>query len=276
MSLPRVFTAGVRRGRIEIGQAFGRPRELFSFLSTPALFVVLALFVDRDIPGSSVPMADLMVAGGVSTMVIQTALLTLPQVLATDREDGTLLRLKAVPGGIPAYLVAKTLVVAATALLGAALTLAAGALVVGSGLPVDAAHWLTLAWVLLLGLVGLAPLGAAIGVLLPNARQALGLAMLPILFLMIASGLYFPVTVMPELLQNIVQVFPMKWIAQGTRSALLPDAALSAETQGSWQHLRTLGVVGLWALVGYLLVPGLIRRTTRRQSGSRPRRSELV
>jgi ABC-2 type transport system permease protein len=66
----------------------------------------------------------------------------------------------------------------------------------------------------------------------------------------------------------------MKWIAQGVRSALLPDAALAAETGGSWQHLWTLGVVGAWALVGFALVPRLMRRTVRQQSGSRPKRSE--
>ncbi|MCZ9336795.1 ABC transporter permease, partial [Streptomyces sp. TRM76130] len=90
---------------------------------------MLGAVVDGDIPGSTVPMADLLVAGGVTTMVVQAGLLTLVQTLAVEREDGTLLRMRAVPHGMSAYLVAKTVVVVTTAVGGGALTLAAGVLV---------------------------------------------------------------------------------------------------------------------------------------------------
>src|SRR5690242_863150 len=86
----RVLAIGVRRGLRELHQLLRTPREAFTLFSTPALFIVLSAVMDGDIPGSSVPMADLMVAGGITTMVVQAGLLTLTQTLAVEREDGTL------------------------------------------------------------------------------------------------------------------------------------------------------------------------------------------
>ncbi|WP_181449702.1 ABC transporter permease [Streptomyces cyaneus] len=272
--LTKAFTVGLSRGGLELAQTLRTPREAFSLLSTPLMFVVLSLAIEKDIAGSDVPMSHLLMAGGITTMLVQTGLMTLPQVLATEREDGTLLRLKTVPGGITSYLVGKTVVVLVTALGGALLTLLAGALFAGTDLPRDAAHWLTLTWVLLLGLVAVVPLGAAIGALLPNPREALGFTMIPIFFLMGCSGLFFPVTTLPDGARAVVEVFPVKWIAQGVRSALLPDSALAAETGQSWQHAEILMIVGAWAVVGFLLAPRLLRRMTRRESGSRLKKAE--
>jgi energy-coupling factor transporter ATP-binding protein EcfA2 len=43
----------------------------------------------------------------------------------------------------------------------------------------------------------------------------------------------------------------------------------AAETGDSWRHLETVGVLGLWAVVGLVLAPILLRRMARRESGSR-------
>ncbi|MCX4666006.1 ABC transporter permease [Streptomyces sp. NBC_01381] len=272
--MTRALTAGFDRGVLELRQLLRSPREVFTQLSTPLMFIVLGSVLDGDIPGSTVPMAELMVAGGVATMVIQAGLLTLTQALAVEREDGTLLRVKTLPGGIRAYLIAKTFVMVVTALGGAALMLLGGAVVLGSSLPSDATRWLTLVSVLVLGLVAVAPIGAIIGSLLPNSREALGTVMIPLFALMMFSGIYFPVTVLPELAQNVVEAFPLKWIAQGVRAALLPDSALTAETTNSWELGKVHLVVGVWAVVGFLFAPRVLHRMTRRESGSRLKKSE--
>ncbi|MFJ4002684.1 ABC transporter permease [Streptomyces sp. NPDC090023] len=270
----RVLAVGVGRGLLEVRQLLRTPREAFTLLSTPLLFVVLGLIVDGDIPGSAVPMAELLVAGGVTTMVVQAGLLTLTQTLAVEREDGTLLRMRAVPHGIPAYLVAKTVVVTLTAVGGGALTLAAGVLVVGSSAPPDARHWLILVSVSAVGLLALVPLGAMLGVVLPNAREALGFLMIPLLALMIFSGIYFPITSLPGPVQDVVQAFPLKWTAQGVRAAVLPDSALGAETAGRWDLPKVYLINGAWALAGFLIAPRILRRMTRRATGTRPEKAE--
>ncbi|MEW2047470.1 ABC transporter permease [Streptomyces sp. NPDC005476] len=273
-SAGRVLAIGVRRGLLELRQLLRTPREAFTLLSTPLLFILLSTMTDGDIPGSTVPMADLMVAGGITTMIVQAGLLTLTQTLAVEREDGTLLRMRAVRHGIPAYLVAKTVVVTLTALGGIALTLAAGVLVVGSSPPADLRHWLILLSVTALGLVAVVPVGAVLGAILPNAREALGFLMIPLLALMVFSGIYFPMTKLPTAVQDVVQAFPLKWTAQGVRAAVLPDSALSAETAGSWELPKVYLINGAWAVMGFLLAPRVLHRMTRRASGNRPKRTE--
>nr|BFE81976.1 hypothetical protein GCM10020093_045770 [Planobispora longispora] len=121
---------------------------------------------------------------------------------------------------------------------------------------------------LLLGTVATVPLGAAIGSVLPS-RNAVGIATLPMIALMFTSGVFFPVTIMPEAVQWVAQAFPLYWQGLGLRAAFLPDAMLAAEIAGSWRLPYVAAVLAAWAVAGMLLAPPLIRRVTRRESGSR-------
>jgi ABC-2 type transport system permease protein len=60
----------------------------------------------------------------------------------------------------------------------------------------------------------------------------------------------------------------MYWVGLGMRSAFLPDSAAAMEVGGSWRTLETVLVLGAWAVVGALVLPALMRRMARRQSGS--------
>ncbi len=44
--------------------------------------------------------------------------------------------------------------------------------------------------------------------------------------------------------------------------------AAALEVGESWRTLETVGVLGVWAVLGALVLPPLLRRMTRRQSGS--------
>jgi ABC-2 type transport system permease protein len=63
-------------------------------------------------------------------------------------------------------------------------------------------------------------------------------------------------------------MFPLYWLGLGMRSAFLPDSAAALEIGGSWRTGWTVVVLGLWAVVGLAIVPGVLRRMARRQSGS--------
>jgi len=69
--------------------------------------------------------------------------------------------------------------------------------------------------------------------------------------------------------QWVAQLFPVYWLGLGMRSAMLPDSAVVVELGNSWRHLETLGVLGVWAIIGLLLAPVVLRRMARRESGSR-------
>lgn len=88
------------------------------------------------------------------------------------------------------------------------LLLAAAALLVDGPLPHGPGDWLTLAWVTTLGLLAVVPLGAAIGSVLPNPREALALLMLPTMGLLFTSGTVFPITSLPVPVQQVAAVFP--------------------------------------------------------------------
>ncbi|OWA00251.1 multidrug ABC transporter permease [Streptomyces sp. CS113] len=261
--------AGLRRGGIELRQLLRSPKELSGHLTNVVVALVIAGFVGDDVPGTRTPMAHLVLAGFAAYLLFQIGLVSLPQILVTEREEGALLRLRATPGGIRAYLVAKCVLVVVTALGTLALLLLSAAVFVDGPLPHGPAGWLTLLWVTVLGLLAVVPLGAAIGAVLPNPREALALIMLPVMGLLVTSGTVFPITSLPVPVQEVASLFPLKWMAQGLRAALLPDAARTAEAAGSWELPLVALVLTAWTVLGFLLAVPLLRRAARRESGSR-------
>lgn len=265
----RSWRSGFLRGRIELRHLLRNPKEMSGHVINVVVALLLASYIHGKVPGTHVPMAHLTLAGFSAYLLFQIGLVNLPQILVTEREEGTLLRLRATPGGIPAYLIAKSLLVVVMAFGTLALLLGAAALLVDGPLPHGPDGWLTLLWVSALGLLAVVPLGAAIGAVLPNPREALALIMLPTMALLFTSGAMFPLGSLPALVQKIASVFPLKWMAQGLRSALLPDAARAAEAAGSWELPKVALILGAWAVAGFLLAVPLLRRAARRESGSR-------
>jgi len=127
--------------------------------------------------------------------------------------------------------------------------------------------WFTLIWVIALGLIATLPLGAVAGSLFSNPRNS-GLIMLPVMGLVAISGIFYPISSMPEWVQGVAQVFPIYWLGLGMRSAMLPENLSAVEIGESWRHLETLGVLGTWAVAGLLIAPMVLRRMARRESGS--------
>ncbi|MER7776732.1 ABC transporter permease [Streptomyces sp. NPDC096191] len=263
------WRAGFLRGGIELRHLLRNPKEMSGHLSNVVVALVVAGYVGDDVPGTQTPMAHLVLAGFAAYLMFQIGLISLPQMLVTEREEGALLRLRATPGGIPAYLVAKSLLVVVTTVATLAVLLGLAALLVDGPLPQGPGGWVTLLWVTTLGLLAVVPLGAAIGAVLPNPREALALIMLPAMALLFTSGAVFPLTSLPVPVQQVASVFPLKWMAQGLRSALLPDSARAAEAAGSWELPLVALVLTAWAALGFLLAVPLLRRAARRESGSR-------
>ena len=136
------------------------------------------------------------------------------------------------------------------------------------GLMADPSGWWTVAWVLVLALLATLPIGMAIGALVPSAQKVGMWGMLPVMLLAGISGIFYPIDALWGWVQVVAQLFPMYWLGLGMRSAFLPDSAAALEIGGSWRTLETVLVLGAWAVVGALVVPALLRRMARRQSGS--------
>jgi ABC-2 type transport system permease protein len=271
----KILRIGVRRGWAEHTHLLKDRKELLtSMIGTVGVFAGLILWVgDTPVEGANVNAATFMTAGFLAFTVFGAGLMTFPMALTTDREEGTLLRLRTIPGGIPAYLVGRATTLMCQIVVQSVLILATGVIVGGVALPHD---WLTLTWVLLLGTLAVVPLGAAIGSLLPGPKTAAGILIFPLMGLMITSGVMLPMTYMPEIVHSIAQVFPLYWQGLGLRSAFLPDSTLAVEIGKSWRLPQVAGVLTVWAVVGMLIAPWLIRRVTRRESGSRLTERQLA
>lgn len=258
-----VVRAGWSRGVIELRQSFTNGADLWAHFFWPVVMLATT-FALRDVHfARSGFRLGTLVLPGILGMNASMALVSMSQQLTADREDGTLLRMKATPYGIRAHLVGKIVSVACGVIVDLAIFLVPGVFVV-SGLRPD---WPTLVWVLGLGLVAALPIGAVLGSLVTSARGQ-GLLTLPILALIGISGIFYPIAALPAWLRWVAQVFPVYWMGLGTRSGLLPDSAATIELGQSWRHGPTVAVLAAWAVVGLALAPLVLSRVARRESGS--------
>ncbi|MFJ8945222.1 ABC transporter permease [Streptomyces sp. NPDC102395] len=259
---------GLRRGVTELRQSFTTGQELFGYVLWTVLLMV-PLFLGRNDPlkGAGISAGAFMLPSMLGMTLAFTGMMTTAQLLATEREDGTLLRAKAVPNGMVGHLVGKIVMVSGTALASMALPFAVGVFLVDGVAPRGGGALLTLLWIVPLGLLATLPIGAVIGSLVASPRTV-GLLMLPVMGLIGISGIYYPLSKMPEWLQIVGQVFPVYWLGLGLRAALLPAAAVAAEVGDSWRAAETAAALGVWAVAGLLLAPSVLRRMARRESGA--------
>jgi len=185
-----------------------------------------------------------------------------------EREDGTLLRAKAVPHGITGYVSGQVLTHSLGLIPSIGLILIPGAFLFEGLFSGGASGWVTFGWVLILGLLATLPIGIIIGSLVPGVQKVGTWGMLPILVLLGISGIFAPMQGLWGWVQGVAQVFPIYWLGLGMRSAFLPDEAATIEIGGSWRTLETVGVLGGWAVLGLVVAPIVLRRMARRQSGS--------
>jgi ABC-2 type transport system permease protein len=266
---PMAVRAGLSRGWIEFRQTVTTPGDLIAILIPAGGFLAAMIWTRHThVPGTDFSLGTTMLVSVLGLNVGVYGFVTMGDLLVVEREDGTLLRAKAIPNGMLGYLLGKVVNISGQTAFAAAATLLAGAFLF-KGLAIgNPGSWLTLAWVLVLGLLAVLPLGAVLGSLFPSQRSAGPWWVLLLGGLGAISGIFYPITHLPTALQWIAQVFPMYWLGLGSRSALLPNAMAAVEIGHSWRHLATFGVLSAWAVAGLVLAPIVLRRTARRESGS--------
>jgi ABC-2 type transport system permease protein len=260
---------GLGRGWTEFEQSIRSPQDQGFYLFV-AVAVVGYLFVRRNsaVEGTSLLLPSVSMPSILGGLVAFGIIIGPAYSLAMEREDGTLLRAKAVPRGIVGYVSGQVLFHTLGLLPTLATILIPSFLLFDDLIHRGVAGWLTVAWVLVLGLLATMPIGILIGSLVPNVQKVGTWGMLPVMVLTGISGIFYPIQSLWGWVQVVAQIFPIYWLGLGMRSAFLPDAAATLEIGESWRTLQSVGVLSAWAIAGMLVAPIVLRRMARRQSGS--------
>ena len=247
---------GFDRTLLEL-KMYSREKEavFFSFLFPILLLALFATIFAGQFEGAD---ARGMTAGGwflpgmLSAGVLLTSFQTMAMSVTAERDDGTLKRLRATPMPPVAYFLGKVGLVAVSSTLQVALLLLVARVAFGVQLPTSADRWAVFALVFALGVFGGTVLGIAYSSM-ATARTVGAVVIGPMLVLQFISGVYIAFNDVPQWLQQVAALFPLKWIAQGMRSVFYPDQLGAAEMAGSWETGRTALVLLAWAVGGLVL-----------------------
>jgi ABC-2 type transport system permease protein len=260
---------GLKRGWTEFMLSIKSPQDQGFYLFITAV-TLLYLFVNRHdkVEGTDLLFPAVMLPSLLGAMIAFGLVIGPAYSIAMEREDGTVLRMRAAPHGLVGYVSGQVLGHSLGLIPSFTLLLIPCALLFEGVMQQGAEGWMTVVWVVLLGLLATMPIGIVIGSLVPSVQRVGTWGMLPVLVLLAISGIFFPIRELWGWVQVVGQVFPMYWLGLGMRSAFLPDAAAAFEIAGSWRTLETVLVLSAWAAAGLLLAPVVLRRMARRQSGS--------
>jgi ABC-2 type transport system permease protein len=107
--------------------------------------------------------------------------------------------------------------------------------------------------VFVFGVITSAFLGIALSAVPRSGRSATAVVAPVVLVLQFISGVYLQFTTLPEWMQNLASIFPLKWMAQGMRSVFLPESFAAAEQSGTWDLPWVAGALGIWLVLGLVL-----------------------
>jgi ABC-2 type transport system permease protein len=267
---PRVCAVrlGLRRGWTEFVQSIRstQDQEFYLFL---AVLVVGYLYLRRDTPveGTGLTVPSVALPSILGALIAVGVVVGPAFSLAMEKEDGTLLRAKAVPNGTVGYFTSH-LLLQSLKLLPQIVVILVPSFLLFDSLMAEPAGWFTVSWVLVLGLLAVMPIGMCIGALVPTMQKVNTWGMLPVMLLAGISGIFYPIQQLWGWVQVLAQIFPMYWLGLGMRSAFLPDTAAALEITGTWRTGQTVVVLGVWAVLGAAATPKILRRMARRQTGS--------
>jgi ABC-2 type transport system permease protein len=259
---------GIGRARIGLElRLFTRDpgQVIFSFAYPVVMLVIFgSIFGDQEAaPG--VGFREYFLAGIAATGIMLTSFQAVGTAIAEERDRGDLARLQTLGTPPLAYGLGKAGQVVLTTVLQLALLLAVAALAYDVPLPTDAGRWITFAWVAVLGILAGTVLGIAVSSFVGSARAAgAGIPAFAVV-LQFFSGVFIVFSQLPEWMQQVAALFPLKWMTQGMRSVFLPEAAAAAEPAGSWEHGTTAAVLAAWVIIGTVLAARTFR--WRRNAG---------
>ena len=252
-SLRTVLRIGRVRAGLEIRQLLRNKSALiFTFAMPVVMLTLLGSIYRGEIAGTGVQYQEIYATGMLGMCVINACLQNLAFQVAQERHSKALKRLRATPMPKASYFLGKIAMVLFGTFLQCVVMLAIGATLLGLSLPTSPGRWFTFVWVLGLGIVACSLLGFGLSALIRSESGAAAI-WLPIMVLQFISGVFIVFSQLPEALQEVAALFPIKWLCQGMRSVFLPDRFQVLEPAHSWEHGRLALVLAGWCVVGLAL-----------------------
>jgi len=258
--LPSPLRIGLSRVVPELKNFCRRPEQLALTFSMPAVIcILLGSIFSTKLPNSDTSTGAVIAASMLAYGILSTSFINLGISIAADRDTGALRRLRGTPATASSYFIGKILLVAVASLAEAVVLLSVGVLVFQLRLPTTLFGWFTLAWVFLLGIISCSLLGIFISNFASNAVSAAVITNGPAVALQFVSGTYVPLIVLPTWMLVFGSIFPVKWMAQGFRSVLLPSKMSAFEPAGSWEHWQIFFVLTAWSIGGLIACLAVFR-----------------
>lgn len=260
---------GLARGWTEFVQSLRSRQDLAFYAITAAVVLWILISGDGEVVGSDLPFQAFALPSLLGGLVIFGSLMGPASALVLERQDGTLLRSRLAPHGLAGY-TAGQIVLHTLSTAPLLLVVIVPSMFLFDGLMTrGAVGWLIVVAATVLGLAATLPFGLLVGAVIPGGPQKLGLyVFLPFGALTAVSGIFVPLGTLWTWVQVVGQILPMYWLGHLMRWAFLPADAAQLEPMGSFEPLLAAGVLVAWGIVGALAMPPVLRRMSRRQSGS--------
>ncbi len=240
--------------------------SFLAIVSGPLILIGIVSFIMGDMSFEGV--FDSAGAYALAGLIGVTGTMSAFQVMSEmqqERIEGTLLRLRMLPDGAPAWVLGKTITSLAYLAATGGLSIV-GAMVFFPELRPDSpVGYLVLAFLLVASFLAFFPFGIIAGTVV-RSTWAMMIAMFAFMVIYGGSGTMIPVELYPTWAQWLVAATPFYWVAQLGRWALLPAEAGIGEITGSFQPLLGVAILGVWAIIGYMVAPRLLRSSLSRET----------
>jgi ABC-2 type transport system permease protein len=184
-------------------------------------------------------------AGILAYTIMLSAFSTMAIGLTAQRESGQLKRLRGTPLPPSIFMVAQVVRAILLILFMTVVLLLIGHFAYDVHFPGDTFGGFIV--YLVVGTATMCILGIALTAVTPTAESAATIAPFTAVLLSFVSGVFIPVSELPNWLQEIGRVFPLAHLSDGLQTTLAPA------TTGSGLSGTNLGVLGLWALAGLVV-----------------------
>jgi ABC-2 type transport system permease protein len=232
--------------RYDQKQFWREPASVFFTVVLPLIFFTLfaAIFGSDTtvVNGQEIDTATYYVPAIIALSLINATFVNLTIWLTIQRERGQLKRIRATPVSAPVVIAGRTLTSLVIAAIMVVVVLAFGFVLYGVDLPSSTLPGVVVS--VLVGTFSLAALGFAAAAMVPSENAAPPIANAIVLPLEFISGIFVPADNIPDWMNTVAGVFPVKPLFDSLLAAFDPTAT------GIGVDWGALAVVAAWGVAG--------------------------